>query len=424
MGRLTTKKVEHAKPGRHSDGDGLMLLVKPTGGKSWILRVQMSGKRRDIGLGSVSDFDGKITIGDEIPLLDKRVLTLAEARLKAATLRHFAKAGRDPVAELRKDRSPVRSFAQAAAETHRKMKPQWSEKTATAFIVSLEQHAIPMLGAMPINEIDPKAIANTLQPIWTDKPMIARKVRQRIGKVLNYSQAQGWREIGMPNAAVSELLPLQAAPGNLEALPYKEVPAFLSALGEQESIGRLALRFLILTAARSGEVRGARWSQIDFHERLWNRPKELMKGRNSKPHVVTLNAPAIAVLQSASLHRRSDSDLIFPSRSGKVLSDMALSGFMKGLNATPHGFRSSFRDFAAERQPEIPDPVAEAALAHKVPDKVIAAYKRTNFLELRRTLLGAWGDYCDGKSDAAPVLSEVSTDEVAPSEVTRVPSLE
>jgi integrase len=413
MGKLTAKKVENAKPGRHSDGNGLLLLVKPTGGKSWVLRLQMAGKRRDIGLGSVSAYDGVLAIVEEIPLLEKRVLTLAEARMKAATLRHFAKSGRDPVSELRRDRSPIPNFADAALRTFENKMPQWSVRTAAGFMASLEQHALPRLGKIPVNEIDARMIADTLIPIWMDRPMIARKVRQRIGLILNYSQAQRWREIGMPNAAVSQILPTQAEAGNFEAMPYKEIPAFLAGLAENESsMGRLALKFLILTAARSGEVRGAKWEQIDLNGKLWHRPASLMKGRNAKAHSVTLNDQAIAVLQIAAHFRLNDSDYIFPNRSGAILSDMALSSFLNGLPATAHGMRSSFRDWAAEKMPDIPDPVAEAALAHKVPDKVVAAYKRTNFLEMRKTLLDAWGSYCDGKSQAAPDLLKVR--EVAP----------
>ena len=381
-------------PGRHSDGDGLMLLVKQTGGKSWVLRVQMAGKRRDIGLGSVSNYEGQPAICEEIPLLDKRILTLAEARLKAATLRHFAKAGHDPIMELRKDRSAVPSFVDAMRHTYKSKKPEWSDKTAIAFMSSLELHAIPKLGVFPVNEIDAQIIAETLRPIWMETPMIARKVRQRIGLILNYAQAQRWRDSAMPNAAVSVLLPTQAEAGNFDAMDYRQVPAFLIQLGQNESMGRLALKFLILTAARSGEVRGAQWSQIDFNNKLWHRPAFLMKGRNAKGHTVTLNNQALEVLQLAARLRCNANDLIFPNRSGKILSDMSLSGFLSKLDATPHGFRSSFRDWAAERMPEIPDAVAEAALAHRVADKVVSAYRRTNFLELRKTLLDAWGHYC------------------------------
>jgi len=197
----------------------------------------------------------------------------------------------------------------------------------------------------------------------------------------------------MPNEAVSMLLPKQLEGGHFDAMPYPKVPDFVNQLAGNLSAGRLALLFIIFTAARSGEVRGARWSQIDLTDRLWHRPAELMKGRNAKPHTVTLSKEALAVLAMAQQFRNDNTDLIFPNRKGRELTDMALSKFMDDIFGTPHGFRSSFRDWAAEKMPHIPDPVAEAAIAHTVPDKVVAAYKRTAFLELRRVLLDEWGAF-------------------------------
>ena len=390
MPSLTVRKVENAKPGRHVDGGGLMLYVQPTGAKSWVLRIQINGRRRDVGLGSVSRYDVLPEL-DDIPLLEKCVLTLAEARLKAATLRQMAKAGRDPVTELLKDRSPSPNFKDAALRTYDAKLPEWSAKTAESFMSSMENHAFPKLGAILVSDIDAATIAKALSGIWMKKPQIALKVRQRIGLVLNFAEAQCWRSSSMPNDAISMLLPKQLEGGHFDAMPYQKVPAFVATLNASLSTGRLALLFLVFTAARSGEVRGARLSQIDFAERLWHRPAELMKGRNAKAHTVTLNKEALAVIEIASQFRRKDTDLIFPSRSGGELSDMALSSFMDDMFGTPHGFRSSFRDWAAEKMPQIPDPVAEAAIAHKVTNKVVAAYKRTAFLEMRRVLLDEWG---------------------------------
>lgn len=392
MASLTVRKVESAKPGRHVDGAGLMLYVKPTGAKSWVLRIQVNGRRRDIGLGAVSRYE-MLSELDEVPLLEKGVLTLAEARLKAATLRQMAKAGRDPVAELMRDRKPVPNFVEAARRAHEAKQPEWSAKTADSFWSTLEKHAFPHLGPILVSDVDAPTIANALTGIWMTKPQMARKVRQRIGLVLNFAEAQSWRASSMPNEAVSMLLPKQLEGGHFDAMPYQKVAEFVISLNENISVGRLALLFLIFTAARSGEVRGARWSQIDVTERLWHRPANLMKGRNAKPHTVTLNKEAMVILEMARQFRRNSSDLIFPNRSGGQLSDMALSSFMDDIFGTPHGFRSSFRDWAAEKMPHIPDPVAEAAIAHKVPDKVVAAYKRTAFLEMRRVLLDEWGAF-------------------------------
>ncbi len=390
MASLTVRKVENAKPGRHVDGAGLMLYVQPTGAKSWVLRIQMNGRRRDIGLGSVSRYDLLPELND-IPLLEKCVLTLAEARLKAATLRQMAKSGRDPLTELLRDRSPIPNFKDAARQTYEAKLPEWSAKTAESFMSSMENHAFPQIGELIVSDIDAATIAKALSGIWMKKPQIALKVRQRIGLVLNFAEAQCWRSSSMPNDAVSILLPKQVEGGHFDAMPYQKVPAFVASLNQSMSIGRLALMFLIFTAARSGEVRGARWSQIDETGRLWHRPAELMKGRNAKAHTVTLNKEALAIIKISSQFRRNTTDLIFPSRSGGELSDMALSSFMDDIFGTPHGFRSSFRDWAAEKMPHIPDPVAEAAIAHKVTNKVVAAYKRTAFLEMRRVLLDQWG---------------------------------
>lgn len=392
MGYLTVRKVENAKPGRYTDSHGLILHVRPAGSKYWVLRIQVDGRRRDIGLGSVSQFDS-LTELDEIPLLQKCVLTLAEARLKAATLRQIAKAGRDPVAELMRDRTPVPNFAEAARRAYDAKLPEWSAKTADAFLSTLEKHAFPQLGSVLVSDVDAPAIAKALTGIWMSTPHMGRKVRQRIGLVLNFAEAQSWRSSSMPNEAVSMLLPKQLEGGHFDAMPYPKVPDFVNYLAGNLSAGRLALLFVIFTAARSGEVRGARWSQIDLTERLWHRPAELMKGRNAKPHTVTLSKEALAVLAMAQQFRNDNTDLIFPNRKGRELTDMALSKFMDDIFGTPHGFRSSFRDWAAERMPHIPDPVAEAAIAHTVPDKVVAAYKRTAFLELRRVLLDEWGAF-------------------------------
>jgi len=398
MGNLTAAGAKNAGPGRHSDGGGLILFVTSTGkGRSWVLRFQRAGKREDRGLGSFlgdQPIDAAARkLREETPLFDRPALTLAEARLKAAHFRELIKAGRDPFAESKKEIVVTPNFERATKAAHEALKGQWAQKTADAFLSSLKQHAYPVLGKYMVNDIDARTIAKVLKPIWLTKPMIARKVRQRIGTVINYSNAEGWRDDPMPDKAVNILLPEQNDGEHLASMPFKKVPAYFVELDGRESIGRLALAFLILTAARSGEVRGATWGQIDRDDKLWHRPAVLMKGRKAKPHTITLNAAALAVLDRAAAYRRNDNDLIFPSAKGKPLSDMALSGFLEALPYTVHGFRSSFRDWAAEKMPEIPDPVAESALSHTVPDKVMRAYKRTDLLDMRRTLLDGWGGF-------------------------------
>jgi len=398
MGKLTAKAVENAKAGRHADGAGLYLLVKPTGARSWLLRVQVAGQRRDIGLGSVemAPASSATRIGDDVPLEQRSRLTLAQARELSARLRNVAKAGRDPAAERRRDRSPPPSFKDAAIATHKALKGGWSKRSAAAFLASLEEHAYPALGRKRIDEVDAGDIVTTLKAIWTDKPSIAKKVRQRIATVLNYSKAKGWRASEAPTKSVATMLGKAAAGGNMPAMPYDDVPDYFAKLGSQtETAGRLALMLVIATAARSGEVRNATWGQIDWEKRLWNRPSSIMKER--KAHTVTLNDQAIAILRRSAAHTDSTNPdaLIFSNRKGTVLSDMTISKVMRDaeLPYVPHGFRSSFRDWAAEGMPLIPDPVAEAALSHSVPDSVVKAYKRAQFLEMRRQLLDGWGKF-------------------------------
>ncbi len=395
MGRLTTVGVRNAKPGRHADGDGLYLLVKASGSRTWLLRVQVDGKRRDIGLGSVelvsSAIDGLI----EIPLLHRRRLSLAEAREKCAALRKAAESGLDPVLERDRDRRGIPTFEEAAEQTHAALKGQWAPRQQDAFLTSLRQHAYPKIGKHRVDRIVVDDIQGVLRPIWEVIPDAASKVRQRIGTVLNFAHTKGWRPMEAPTKPVSMGLPKRKAGGNYAAMPYADVPTFVSMINSNpESIGRLALLFTIYTAARSGETRNARWSHIDFEKRLWHRPAELMKMR--KPHIVTLNAAAVAILKRVEPLRRANSDLLFPGAKGNALSDMTLSKILREAKMpyTVHGFRSSFRDWAAEKMPHIPDPVAEVALAHGVPEKVVAAYKRTEFIEMRENLLDCWAVHC------------------------------
>lgn len=401
MAKLTAKTVLNAKAGRHADGGGLYLLVKPTGARSWLLRVQVDGRRRDIGLGSVetSSLAMRSDIGNDLPLEEKSRLTLAEARELSARLRNAAKAGRDPAAERKKDRKPPPSFKDAAIATHKAQTAShsWSSKTADAFLSSLETHAYPTLGKMRVDLVEAEHIANALAPIWTAKPDMAKKVRQRIATVLDFAKAKNWRATEAPRKAVGALTGKTKKGGHFEAMPYTEVPAYFRRLmNETPTKGRLGLMLAIATVARSIEVREACWQHVLTGKRDWNRPAELMR-KNNEAHTVTLNDAALSVIER--IAEISDSSkpetLLLPNKKGKPISDMTISKVMRdaSLPYVPHGFRSSFRDWAAEQHPEIPDPVAEAALSHSVPDAVIAAYKRTKFLEMRRTLLDHWSAF-------------------------------
>ncbi|MXO75332.1 integrase arm-type DNA-binding domain-containing protein [Altererythrobacter aerius] len=386
MAKLNALQVKNAKPGRHGDGAGLYLLVKPSGSKSWVLRVQRDGRRRDVGLGSLA------------------ALSLSEAREKAAELRKHALNGRDPIAERDRDRRPAPTFREAVKYTHEQMKAGWVDKNAAAFLTSLETYAYPALGNLRVDTIEAAHIRDMLAPIWTTKPELARKVRMRVGQVLNFSHSKGWRSTEAPGKTVSIGLPKQPKGKNYLAMPYADVPGFVQQLrSKAPTQGRQALQLLILTASRSGEIRRGRWGQVDRAKRLWNRPADIMKERIA--HSVTLNKPALALLAEiteAGGSTKPDA-LFFANRHGEPISDMTMNKVLRdaGLKWNVHGFRSSFRDWAAEQMPEIPDPVVEAALAHEVPDKVVRAYKRTNFLEMRRKLLDAWGEFLDQSSLSA-----------------------
>lgn len=377
MGKLSALGVKNAKPGRHGDGEGLYLLVSTTGAKSWMIRVQRDGVRRDIGLGSLAS------------------LSLADARVKATALRKYALNGGDPIEERDRDRRPTPTFKEAVKATHEALQAGWSAKTAADFLTSLETYASPAIGNLKVDTIEASHIRDLLALIWTVKPDTARKVKVRISAVLNFAHSKGWRPTEAPRKSVTVGLSKQAKGGNYAAMPYADVPGFTQSMREKApSVGRDALTFQILTAARTGEVRSARWSHIDLETAAWHRPAEVMKNR--EPHTVTLSPAAVALLKRREAGRKLRPDqYVFSSTSGAMISDMTLSKLMKdaGQPFTPHGFRSAFRDWAAERMHDIPDAVAEAALAHVVPDRVVRAYKRTQFLEMRRKLLDAWGGF-------------------------------
>ena len=298
MPKLTALSVKNAKPGRHGDGEGLYLLVKPTGAKSWVLRIQADGKRHDIGLGSVDTAARSGTAGDEItiPILQRKVLTLAEAREKAGLLRTAAKSGLDPIEERDRERRKVPTFREAAVAAHASLQNGWTDKNAKAFLNSLEAHAYPTLGKKRVHLISPSDIITTLEPIWTDKPQIAKKVRQRIGTVLNFAHAKGWRPTEAPQQSIGKGLPKQPKGGHYDVMPYQNVPAWVASLRARPATqGRRGQLLQIYTASRPGEVRGAQWGQFDLENRLWHRPASLMKEKMA--HTVTLNSAAIELLE-------------------------------------------------------------------------------------------------------------------------------
>ena len=325
-------------------------------------------------------------------------------REKAAALRKLAKAGADPITERDRERRIVPTFAAAVAASHKALAHGWTERTAKAFASSLAAHAVPKLGAMRVDAIGAADIILALAPIWQEKPVIARKVRARIMQVLAFARARGWRADALPDAReLRSGLSKQARGENFAAMPFDQLPGFIAAQLElAPAASRMALLFAILTAARSGEVRAATWGQIDLEARTWMRPAGAMKMGTA--HVVTLSPAAIAVLDRMVPKKTLRAGLMFPgARRGQPLSDMSLTKIMRmaGRTETVHGFRSAFRDWAAELMPTIPAMVAEMALAHRVGTATEQAYLRSDLRAMRRTLMDGWGRF------AAPSLSDV-----------------
>ena len=387
MGKLTALQVKAAKePGRYQDGDGLMLLVKKSGARSWLLRIQVNGARRDFGLGSAN------------------AVSLAEARQKAEDYRRMARQGIDPLdvkKQQEKDAQRIPSFSEAAVETHKEQSPAWrNAKHSTQWISTLERYVFPHIGPRPIDSIEASDIRDLLMHIWLEKPETARRVRQRIGTVLDWAHAKGLRPHEAPMRSINKGLPRQPRRDNhMAAMPYMDVPTFMTTLRKSDTMGRLALRFTILTAARSGEVRGATWKELDLKSGVWKIPGNRMKA--GREHLSPLSNEAKNILKRVGQISQDPDHLVFPGTQNRPLSDMTLTKVLRDAEIatfTVHGFRSSFRDWAAE-QTEFAGDVVEAALAHTVSNKVEAAYRRTNYLEKRRNLMNLWGRYCGNSGD-------------------------
>ena len=400
---LSVRKIQHAEPGRHSDGNGLYLLVKPGGSRSWVLRVQHNGRRRDLGLGTA--ITGLINV--DIPIQKRKSLTLAQAREKARLARELVKAGMDPTVLWKPKDDGVPSFKKVAEEYHREVSKGWRNgKHTDQWLNTLKIYAFPLIGQLPIDAIDAPSIQRVLAPIWLEKGETARRVRQRIGVVLDYAHGKGWRDSEAPMRAVNQLLGgiKQRRGGNFAAMPYRDLPAFMRKLrGGDFSIGRSALEFLILTAARAGEIRKAKWREIDLEANEWRLPPANTK--TERLHIVPLVPAALTLLEELRAGGDPDPDaLVFPGLKGQM-SDATLAKMLRnngGAEYTVHGFRSAFRDWAADNG--YPDGWAEAALAHTNPNRVESAYRRTTFFEQRRdTLMPAWAAFLEHGSKRAGV---------------------
>jgi integrase len=383
VGRLFATSVKVAtRPGRLGDADGLFLIVQPGGSKSWMCRIQKHGVRRDFGLGSAAK------------------VSLATARDLARGIRSWVELDLDPTFERRKAQG-IPTFREAAAKVIAAHSKTWrNQKHAVQWSSTLEAYVFPHVGDRPVSEVTGPMIRNLLAEIWLSKPETARRVRQRIGAVLDWAYASGYRETEAPMRAITKGLPRQPKKdGHFAAMPYDKVAAFLRRLQERESSSRLALQFAILTAGRSGEVREATWDEIDVDAKLWTIPKERMKAQ--REHVVPLSEPALKVLRRCEELRLGQAALVFPgSRPKSPLSDMTLTKLLCELREpyTAHGFRSAFRDWVSEETQHL-GAVAEAALAHVVKSKTEAAYRRGNLLEKRRAMMSDWGKFCATRTE-------------------------
>ena len=369
-------------PDKYIDEHGLILRVMPSGSKQWIWRGTIQGKRRDLGLGSYP------------------YVSLSEARQKAFDYRKLARAGGDPAA-LRSKRA-VPTFREALESVLEIHSPGWKDggKSEKQWRASLKTYAFPRIGDKRVNEIDTADVMNVLLPIWTKKAETARRIRQRIGAVMKWAIAQRYRQDNPAGEALGAALPKNA--GNVKhfrAVPYSEVGAAIQKVRESDAgvTAKLLFEFITLCACRSGEARKAQWSEIDFEAANWIIPASRMKA--GKEHRVPLSARAIEILREAESVRQND--YVFPSSTGRVLSDGTLTKLARSLeiSGTVHGMRSAFRDFASERT-NTPHAVMESALAHVIKNRAEAAYARSDLLEKRRELMEIWANYIsEGAND-------------------------
>ena len=390
------KKAKELKPvevsrligrdGFHAVGGVSGLHLQNRGDSSaWVLRVTIGNRRRDVGLGGYPD------------------VPLAMARDKARGVRAKIEQGIDPIAERKEFRTVLvgaLTFDEAAKRLIAAKSPEWKNaKHATQWKATLDTYASPIIGKMPVDKIELRHVVDVLTPIWHTKTETASRVRSRMEAVLSWATASGHRSGDNPARWAGNLdAGILAKPSKIRkvkhhaALPIDDLPGFVADLRQREGIAARALEFAILTAARSGEVRGAVWAEIDMDAKTWTVPGERMKAE--KEHVVPLTPKAMALLKA--LPRFAGTDLVFPSPTGKMLSDMTLSAVMRRMevDAVPHGFRSTFRDWASERT-NYPRDVAEMALAHTIGDKVEAAYRRGDLLAKRTKMMADWAKFIE-----------------------------
>jgi integrase len=383
--RLSARSVAAAnKPGMYADGAGLYLRVTRSGAKSWCLRYMLGGEAREMGLGGLSKIgladvrrkaaEQRLLLADKIDPIDKRKAERAATKMEAARSMTFDECARAYV------------DAHRPAWRHAKHSQQWTN--------SLARYVSPIIGTLPVQAIDTALVMKVIEPLWSSRPETASRIRGRIESVLDWARVRGYREAENParwRGHLDHLLPARSKVRKIRhyrALPYTDMGAFISELRSRSGVGAAALEFLILCAARSSEVADARWAEIHRAARIWIVPAERMK--SGREHRVPLSGAALAVLDQM---KGRDDEFVFSNTPGRGLGKGALAKQLRGWNCTPHGLRSTFRDWAAERT-NFPREVAEAALAHVLEDKTEAAYRRTDLLEKRRRLMDAWAEFC------------------------------
>lgn len=401
---LTAIEVRNAKPGRYADGGGLQLLVKDTGARSWVFRYMLKGKSRDIGLGAAGS----------------DAISLADARDLASALRLKVRSGIDPLEERQQKATEALAAAQAAqiagitfkavAEAYiganeaswrnEKHRQQWRNTLAT--------YVYPVMGELPVADIGTAHVLQILEPIWNDKPETASRVRGRIETILDAAKARGYRQGENParwRGHIAQILPARSrlTRGHHKAMAYDAIPAFMAKLRERDAMAALALEFVILTATRTSEVLGATWTEVDLDKAIWTVPASRMKA--GKEHRIPLSPRAVEILESVKPLKK---DYLFPAEKGGKLSTMAMSMLLRRmkLDCTVHGFRSGFRDWAAECTGYAHE-VCEMALAHVIGNKSEAAYRRGDLFDKRRRLMADWAGYCASNGAAGTKVTPI-----------------
>lgn len=388
---LTPLAVKNAQPGRHADGGGLHLLVKEGGARSWVYRFMLSGKSRDVGLGTAG------TGG----------ISLADARDARDALRLKVKGGIDPLEERQREAADALAAAQAAKVAGITFKAvaegyiganegSWrNDKHRQQWRNTLATYVYPVIGEMPVAEVGTAHVLLILEPIWKAKAETASRLRGRIETILDAAKARGYRDGENParwRGHIAQILPARSrlTRGHHKAMPYDAIPAFVGALHKREAVAALALEFTILTAARTGEVIGAKWDEVDMDKAIWTIPPSRMKA--GREHRVPLSPRAVELLRATQALRR---EWLFPATKGGSMSGMAMSMLLRRMkvDVTVHGFRSGFRDWSAECTGYAHE-VAEMALAHTIENKVERAYRRGDLFDKRRRLMDDWATYC------------------------------